>query len=418
MTERISAPVAVVLGGTRPHVALIENLKARGFYTVLVDYYDDPPARAVADRHVRESTLDQDAVLALAREMNARIVISACVDQANVTACYVAEKLGLPAPYSHETALAMSRKSLMKKTMRDHGIPTSPFRVVSQEHELETIDLHYPLVVKPLDSNSSRGVRRADNYRQLVRYYRDARKISRSAGAIVEEFRDGFVVSAYYYVLDGLPKPLVLMRKYFSASTADTVISSHASYVPAQVSVKTKIIIEQVANLVARAFGLSQTPLMIELLVNGDEVNVIEATPRIGGGLSYRVIELSMGVDLISATIDAYFRAPADLSENTHHDVFLIQNIYAAPGTLAGIIGDDDLLGNKVIDEIYRYKTPGMKIGLTLSSGDRVGSIIVRAKTLGEALEKNERAMSQLAVLDDSGQDIMRHDIYLRRENV
>ncbi len=418
MSQSATKPVAIVLGGTRPHVALIENLKTRGFYTVLVDYYENPPARAAADQHVRESTLDQDAVLAIARQMNARLVISACVDQANVTAAYVAEELGLPAPYSYQTALAMSRKSLMKAIMRDHGIPTSPFQVVSQEHELESLDLQYPLVVKPLDSNSSRGVRRADNFRQLMTYYREAREISRTAGVIVEEFCEGVVVSAYYYVLDGLPTSLVLMRKHFRPSTGDTVISSYASYVPAKVSAHAVKKIENVAKSVACAFGLSQSPLMIEMLVNGDEVSVIETTPRIGGGLSYRIIELSMGFDLIDAMVGAYFGASVDLSVIKNCDVFLIQNIYAAPGTLGEITGDDALLESSVIDEIYRYKTPGMTIGSTLSSGDRVGSIIVRAKTLAEALEKNEKAVSNLSVLDESGRDIMRHDICLRRGDV
>lgn len=62
MSEHITKPVAIVLGGTRPHIALIENLKARGFYTVLVDYYDNPPARAMADRNARESHLDGDVI--------------------------------------------------------------------------------------------------------------------------------------------------------------------------------------------------------------------------------------------------------------------------------------------------------------------------------------------------------------------
>lgn len=39
MNDRQLNPVAIVLGGTNPHKALIENLKGRGYYTILVDYY-------------------------------------------------------------------------------------------------------------------------------------------------------------------------------------------------------------------------------------------------------------------------------------------------------------------------------------------------------------------------------------------
>ena len=34
-----------------------------------------------------------------------------CVDHANVTMCYVAEQLGLPLPYTSETALHATEKS-------------------------------------------------------------------------------------------------------------------------------------------------------------------------------------------------------------------------------------------------------------------------------------------------------------------
>ena len=56
-------PVAIVLAGTPPHTALIENLKRRGYYTILIDYFENPPAKKAADEHVRESTLDQEKVL-------------------------------------------------------------------------------------------------------------------------------------------------------------------------------------------------------------------------------------------------------------------------------------------------------------------------------------------------------------------
>ena len=56
-------PVALVLGGTNPHRALIEKLKIRGFYTVLVDYFENPPAKNIADEHEKESTLDIQKVL-------------------------------------------------------------------------------------------------------------------------------------------------------------------------------------------------------------------------------------------------------------------------------------------------------------------------------------------------------------------
>ena len=125
MTTPSKTPVAVVLGGTAPHCVLIDNLRARGYRTVLVDYYADPPARAHADLHVQESTLDKDAVVRVAREVGADLVIATCVDQANTIACYAAEQLGLPRPYSYATARVIADKTLMKDKLVENGLPTA-----------------------------------------------------------------------------------------------------------------------------------------------------------------------------------------------------------------------------------------------------------------------------------------------------
>jgi biotin carboxylase len=418
LTHNITEPVAIVLGGTRPHAALIENLKARGFYTVLVDYYDNPPARAVADHHVRESTLDRDAVLAVAREMRARLVISACVDQANVTAAYVAEQLGLPAPYSYQTALEMSQKSLMKEIMRDCGIPTSPFRILTREEEISGLNLPYPLVVKPVDSCGSRGVRRVDDVEELLSGFGDAMAITQCGQVIVERFCKGIDISADCFVKNGVAKILTLRQKYDLPATSETVINNYASLGPAQVSRTVRKEIESIAANVAVAFGLTTTSLLIQVMVDGDAVKVIELAPRIGGGLNYRTVLLGTGFDILDATVSSYLGEPINTESVPQEEVLLTTHVFALPGRFREVTGHHDLLEDGTISEFFQLKTKGMIIGPSLSSGDRACSFIIRARTVAEALEKNEKAMSRLAVLDDSGRDIMRHDIYLRRENV
>ena len=115
MSDSLNKPVALVLGGTYPHRELVLNLIRRGYHTVLVDYLPNPSAKELADEHIQESTLDVDVVLNIARERHAEIVISVCIDQANVTAARVSEILGLSAPYRGEIAEAVTHKILMKQ---------------------------------------------------------------------------------------------------------------------------------------------------------------------------------------------------------------------------------------------------------------------------------------------------------------
>jgi len=98
--------------------------------------------------------------------------------------------------------------------------------------------------------------------------------------------------------------------------------------------------------------------------------------------------------------------------------VLLTVHVFAFPGIFKEVTGYQALLKQGIIDEFYQHKTNGMKIGSTLSSGDRPCSFIIRADSVADALQRTHCAMANLAVLDQSGLDIMRHDLYLKPSDI
>jgi len=227
-------PVAIVLGGTSAHAILITNLHARGYTTVLVDYLENPPAASLAGRHIRESTLDVAAVAQIARDHNAALVIATSVDQANVVACEVSEILGLPHPYSGTTGHTIANKTLVKQRMVALGIPTAKHISLKNTADLDTVlktaDLAFPLIVKPADSNGSKGVVRCDTLSELATGIDRALDYSRTAEAIVEDFIDGTEYNIYALLSDGKPHIITACRKYNHDSTDDTAITSYATW--------------------------------------------------------------------------------------------------------------------------------------------------------------------------------------------
>jgi carbamoylphosphate synthase large subunit len=205
---------SIVLGGTNPHIELIRNLKERGYYTILVDYAENPLAKDYADEHILESSMDKDKVLEIAKDRDVDLVISTCSDQANVTACYVAEKLGLPAPYSYQTSLNVTNKTLMKEIMWANNIPTSRFVTVTAGDHPDYSSLEFPLVVKPADSYGSRGVRKANHLSEIEGHLKEAIEISKVNTAIVEEYVEGEEISVDCYVLDGKAHVIMLRHKH------------------------------------------------------------------------------------------------------------------------------------------------------------------------------------------------------------
>jgi carbamoylphosphate synthase large subunit len=401
---------SIILGGTEDHIALIENLKNRGYYTILIDYYDNPPAKKVADLHIKESTLQQERVLEIASDLDVDLIISACIDQALLTACYVAEKLGLPAPFNYETALNVTNKGYMKKRMVENGIPTSKYYLIKLLPEIQPLDLEYPIMVKPADSNGSFGVKKAHNTEELNQYVINALEISRSSTSIIEEFNTGIEVSVDCFVEDGIAKVIMmsqLLKKQIDAST----MLIFQSTIPAEISDNAKMKIEEIANGIAKSFGLDNTPLLIQTIVNGDEVNVIEFSPRIGG-TKHKAIKEITNFDILNASIDSYLGKKVQVEYNQPKCYTSKNHIYTYPGVLGDIANYEYLLNKEIITDFIFFKTKGMKIGEDLASRNRVASFVVKSDTKKELFRKVRQAVEILEVYDINGNPIMRKDIF------
>ncbi len=408
----MNKPVAIVLGGTNPHISLVEKLNARGYYTLLVDYLPNPPAKSFADLHIQESTLDQEKVLNIAREHGASLVITTNIDQANVTACYVSEQLGLPRPYSYATALNVTDKSRMKKIMWEHSIPTLCYVSVSSVEEALENGIPYPLVLKPADSNGSRGIHRCDNDEELRHFFPAAAAASRNKKVIVESYLDGVEVSFYYYVQDGSPYFIDGYKRFNFKTMQEDVIQSTGVIFPADISEEAYKEMHRITAGIVEAFGLCNTPLFVQAMVKDDKAYVLEFAPRIGGGLSYRVITEDCHFDLIEAAIDSFSGTPVKLDMVKPDFYSGIVNIYA-PGIVMGRIeGVDEVLAQGKAREFYPYRLRGAEIPGDMSSGSRAGAFLLWGKTVDEIRSQVFFINDHIEIYDINGKKSMRHDIY------
>ena len=96
----------------------------------MADYLDDPPAKKEADHFFQISTLDETGIYNLAKRENVNIVITACTDQALLTAANVSEKLRLPFYLSGKIAQNVTNKFDMKQKFKENHIPSADYRVL------------------------------------------------------------------------------------------------------------------------------------------------------------------------------------------------------------------------------------------------------------------------------------------------
>lgn len=86
----------MISAGGFPQIALIYELKSCGYTVVLADWNENPVAKKHADIYYQESTLDIEAIIAIAQKEAVDFLITACTDQALLTVVKVSETLGLP----------------------------------------------------------------------------------------------------------------------------------------------------------------------------------------------------------------------------------------------------------------------------------------------------------------------------------
>ncbi|MCD7955162.1 MAG: ATP-grasp domain-containing protein [Lachnospiraceae bacterium] len=381
---------------------------------ILVDYLDNPPAKAAADLHIQESTMDMETVCRIAEKYRAQTVISACVDQANLTACYVDEKLGLPYPYSYELASKITNKGFMKQKMFEYGIPTSRYIYLEKDQELTDVDLKYPVMVKPADSCASSGVKKAVDKKEMLKYLAEARKISRNGRTIVEEFADGFEVSVYAFVSEKKTHIIMISQRMSVIEGEEQVLKCYATLAPAVMSETALSKIEASVEKIAEAFGLNNTPLHVQILINGDDISVIEFAPRVGGGISFQTILDNTEFDILEAAIDSYLQVPVVPHYVAPKYLYTVNLIYGYPGVFDHLEGAEALVEEGIIESIHFHKTKGMQVTDDRASGGRIGAFLVKAEDKDTLLYKIALAMERMQAFDVNGSPMMRKDLYLK----
>lgn len=401
---------ALVLAGGLPQIELIKQLKARNITTVLADGNANALARPYADIFYQIPIFDVEEVKNVAVKEKVDFLITVCADQVLLIVAQVSEMLGLPCYIDYQTAVNVSDKKYMKRIFAENDIPTS------RHVEMSTLDwdrikhLEYPLVVKPVDAYSSRGVRKAFTQEELEVYFKEASEISRCGDVIVEEFCSGEEISVDVYVEGGKAKLLCISNSE-KIKDNDRFIIFRGRY-PAATTPEIVEQIEEVAQKIADAFGLVDSPMLIQMINNGKRVSVLEFCARTGGNMKYLLIKRSCGFDVVKAVIDLTLGEKPVVELKAPENKYIVNDfIYCTPGIFDKLDGFDEMLEKGIITDYYAIRPKGMNVRGVASSSDRIAGITVQADTLEEFNRKHRIAVESVKVLDPDGNDIMRHDL-------
>lgn len=139
------------------------------------------------------------------------------------------EEYGVHYTFSDPMVLALSlHKGMCKRAIRDMGIPTAPFAVVSSPGEVAGVELRYPLFAKPVAEGTSKGI----GDLSLIETEEQLRS---TCGDIIERFKQPALVEEFLpgreftigIVGTGLRARVLGMMEVLDASGAEAPIYSY-----------------------------------------------------------------------------------------------------------------------------------------------------------------------------------------------
>lgn len=198
MATDIKGKKLLILGANPETANLVRVAQEMGVTTIVTDYDSNAPAKKVADISYDINGMDVDAICEMARKEKVDGVMVGVADVLVQPYQQVCEKLGLPCYANAKTAAVFNNKRLFKQTCAEYGIEGIP------EYSLEDKNsIVYPVIVKPADSNSGKGITLVRHRSELDDAVARAKAESRTATVLIERYMECSDVSIYYTIVDG-----------------------------------------------------------------------------------------------------------------------------------------------------------------------------------------------------------------------
>ena len=390
----------LILGGSRLQAPAIEVAKRLGFWVICADYDPDAVGFALADQSELISTLDAEAVLALAKRERVAFVITSTSDAPVRTASFVSEQLDLPVGISYADSICATHKDAMRRRLAKYNVPIPEFRVCSNLDEfVEALNyFEYRGIIKPADSAASRGVKLIDSsirHDDPEELFERGMSFSRKRTLMVERCISGTEVSVEGMTVNGKTHILAITDKMVTEPPYFVELG-HSE--PALLEDAEKVRIEDVARAAIEAVGIVNGPSHTEIMITDSGPMVIEIAARLGGDyITSRLVPLSTGFDMVGASVELALGMPVDFPP-PKQDGSAVRFIVSDTGVISDIKIDSAIYDLPGFEELELYKKSGDAISEPHSSNDRVGHVICTGPDALSARETAEKALSMIHV--------------------
>lgn len=370
--ETIKKKRLLVLGGTSAKDIVLQA-KRMGVYTIVADFNETNAAKQVADEAVKISTADTEALVDYVKNHNIEGVFSGPSEFNIQQVMKVTKAAGLPFYATKEQWDICQNKAAFKALCRKFNVPVVPEYDVTAEMEPEDLaKIKYPVVVKPTDACSSKGLSICTNEEELKKAIPFAISVSDSGNFIVEKCITSDYGFGCRYIANNGEIMLSAVNDQYTVDEFDG--SAHISAVSCWPSKKIDSFIAEInPNVIAmfKSIGLANGTFFMQALVDQDNGQIYfhEMGLRLSGGLNYHMFEAACGYNDVQMMIRYALGGPMATPEDIKRiDPYMNGHLMGSvtiplkPGIVGCIDGVDEVRACGQVVGINQYYQVGDKV--------------------------------------------------------
>ncbi|WP_328605507.1 ATP-grasp domain-containing protein [Amycolatopsis sp. NBC_00345] len=413
-------PTLMLVGGARPLLAFSVDLTeavlaqaaARGVRTLVTSTASDlaamPSIVASADEAAAVGFTEPGETAEWARRRVAAgehiVAVLAQLEMAQVAAAETAEAVGAPGN-APEVIRRIRTKDACRAALAAAGFAQPAVRLCASAADAAGFlrETAGPWIVKPRDAMGSTGVSQISSADDLPA----ALALLPDAGTfLVEEFVSGPEFSVEGIFQRGRPRILAVTAKEtvpppFFVETAHTL--------PADLPEPRRREIDETVSAALLALGLRSGAFHAEIWLTPTGVVLGEVHSRFGGDWIHKMLEYAIpGIELFGLIIDDLLGLPQTPGPLEPTRGAAVRYLTPPPGQVVTIEGWDEVLAHPAVLHAELSAGPGTDIPPLHRSGDRVGLIVVGARTSTLARELAEELASSVRFVTTSDEAMVK----------
>lgn len=415
----MSQHTLLILGSMDEFVTLVNDAKARGYKTIVVDGYLDGPAKRFADLSFDVAVDDTPALKRICEEQGVDGMITAFSDVLFENMVKLSVASSIPCYGNFAGMQWLRSKTKMKQMFKMLDIPYPKSTLLNSLDDLPGVTLRFPCVMKPRDGYGSRGIFVVESEEEVRdRFDETLGFCLNEEGVLLEEYCSGYEFNMITWISDGWAHAVSIADREKSHEVAGDIPHVSRLVYPSRFS--SDVVGEALAIVqkVALFTGIQNGPLCMQFFWSPDEgIKVCETAGRVFG-YEHELVEMGCGLRIEDLLLDTVYEKEAlrdDLRSHSLEDF---------SGACAGLYfhGKERRIGSyenamrlldaqdDAVEDALWYYQPGDEVSHGRGAKPYLLRLYLHAEDLPSLDDLTRRLFAELHVEDDSGDEILYHN--------